>query len=820
MYGQPDQAPDADVAYEIENPSEFEWLDDDELDAAEAAQIAAVTDDTPTESPELAELIAAQVDITECLEIGASLTAAKGRLRKALVAQHLAQLPPDATDTDRAKAKAEAEKQFEAEKHEIEIRKVNLRRQQAEAAAEAKAKAASARRYPETDDGNAQMWADRCSGTVKYAGDAGQWLIWTETVWVRTKFDGIPIQIAREAIRELENPEWSEASQSENHIQAAVNLGKRDPKIACSMDTFDQKGFEANTPGGIAALDHPPGLVAGDGIRPCDPASLHTRITGVAPDFSAGMPKFLKFLDQTFHNDDVIDSWLTDYRAANPAETDRWIADIIREKSPSQLFDLAIKYLTEHPELLPDVATNEAAEHPNIGYDLVLQWLTEQHRDGHLATVTSTQNYLLKQHPEQAVAYVTRYAVEYPEVALDLIREHLDTHPADHDRLVVQFSDWYVEQMTRFLQKAFGLTLIGRVIEHIFPMAIGDGGNGKGVLFELMLAIFGTYATTLDPTFLIETRDEPHPAQIADLQGIRFALASETKPGDRFNEPKIKRHTGGDTRKARFMGGNWFTYTPTDTIWLMTNYLAKVPSGGRSFWRRLLLIRFNNEPAVINPNLKQELLDEEGPAILAWVIEGARLYLAEGLQPPEFVRNDTAEYAEEEDHLADFVAEQLLVTGNRADKVNQTALYEKYTMFCRSRRKSAFDLGNLSRKLKKQFGIGTCRSNHVRSYVGVQTREQAQLAGYYQLQTRTHSQSPWDDVPGGIQLPLHSQFAGDWVDAEDPEGQGRPFHVSADGKHAELDWDGEGYTPYCHGKHYGKCETEIPNWNYSTMGQH
>lgn len=81
-------------------------------------------------------------------------------------------------------------------------------------------------------------------------------------------------------------------------------------------------------------------------------------------------------------------------------------------------------------------------------------------------------------------------------------------------------------------------------------------------------------------------------------------------------------------------------------------------------------------------NLADLLVMEEGPGILAWLIDGARRYLAGARDPtgPERVRIATTAYAETEDHTGRFYDECCRL--GPALRAEQTALYAAYKAWC------------------------------------------------------------------------------------------------------------------------------------------
>ena len=119
-------------------------------------------------------------------------------------------------------------------------------------------------------------------------------------------------------------------------------------------------------------------------------------------------------------------------------------------------------------------------------------------------------------------------------------------------------------------------TLTGRTDEQVFFLAYGTGANGKSTLFELLLDILGEYGRASEfDTFLSTDRGNTRVMEgIAKLQGIRFALASETDSSRRFSEALVKKITGGDTVTGSFLYGCLLYTSPSPRDGL----LSRMPS--------------------------------------------------------------------------------------------------------------------------------------------------------------------------------------------------------------------------------------------------
>lgn len=230
----------------------------------------------------------------------------------------------------------------------------------------------------------------------------------------------------------------------------------------------------------------------------------------------------------------------------------------------------------------------------------------------------------------------------------------------------------------RYMQRLLGAALIGEVRWHIFPVWVGSGRNGKSVIIDVVMSLLDSYAHMLPRKFFVEKRGESHPTDIAGLRGRRVAFASEVPRDAAFDEDLVKQVTGEARLTGRFMRQDFFTFRNQATYFLAANHLPTVKAGGDGFWRRVRKIDFPNQiaPGDENPYLPQELVREEGPAILAWMIEGAVAVIAGGPQDPQSVLQATREYRMQEDAIARFLNEQIIEMPEV--KVSRDLVYDQY----------------------------------------------------------------------------------------------------------------------------------------------
>ena len=240
-------------------------------------------------------------------------------------------------------------------------------------------------------------------------------------------------------------------------------------------------------------------------------------------------------------------------------------------------------------------------------------------------------------------------------------------------------------EIRQYVQRLIGYSAIGVVREHLLPFCYGTGGNGKGVLLEAVKAVLGNYAGVTPAGFLMTTRYEKHETEKAKLSGLRYVICAEVNEKDKFDEAKVKGLSGGDTVTARFMRQDHFDFAPTHQLWLMGNYQPDVESGGPSFWRRLRLIPFQTSVAEedIVEDLQGILAREFGPAVLAWIVDGARQYTESGLLEPSGVRAATDAYAADVDTVGRFLDEECYTGPSYKDQFTPvTTLRAAYETWC------------------------------------------------------------------------------------------------------------------------------------------
>lgn len=215
--------------------------------------------------------------------------------------------------------------------------------------------------------------------------------------------------------------------------------------------------------------------------------------------------------------------------------------------------------------------------------------------------------------------------------------------------------------MRGYLGRLLGHALEGRVTEHVMPIFHGPGRNGKGTLTGAVKAALGDYADAADPELLTARTFDAHPTGTADLFGLRLAVLHETDRGRRLAEGTVKRLTGGDRIKARFMRENFWSFEPSHTFLMLTNHKPVISGTDEAIWSRLRLVPWD----VVIPAEERDVhladkLAGELDAVLDFLVRGYRDWCAAGLADPEQVTTATMTYRAESDVLGRFIDQRCL----------------------------------------------------------------------------------------------------------------------------------------------------------------
>ncbi|MCM1506976.1 MAG: phage/plasmid primase, P4 family [Ruminococcus flavefaciens] len=233
------------------------------------------------------------------------------------------------------------------------------------------------------------------------------------------------------------------------------------------------------------------------------------------------------------------------------------------------------------------------------------------------------------------------------------------------------------KELIRYIQKALGYSLSGDTSEQCAFFLYGTGRNGKSTFLEVVRRIMGDYVTNIQPeSIMIKASTNTANSDIARLKGARLVTSVEPNEGMRLNEGLLKQLTGDDMITARKLYGDEFEFRPEFKLWMATNHKPTIRGTDLGIWRRINIIPFTVTipETAVDRNLSRKLM-KELPDILAWIVEGYKLWKAEGLRKPKVIADAVEEYRNEMDVISAFLASDYVMQGG---EVKAQALYAVY----------------------------------------------------------------------------------------------------------------------------------------------
>ena len=240
------------------------------------------------------------------------------------------------------------------------------------------------------------------------------------------------------------------------------------------------------------------------------------------------------------------------------------------------------------------------------------------------------------------------------------------------------------QALINYVQEIVGLVAIGQVYLEALIIAYGSGRNGKSTFWNTIANVLGTYTGHLSADALTTGVRRNVKPEMAEVKGKRLIISAELEEGKRLNTSIVKQLCSTDEIYAEKKYMKPFSFTPSHTIVLYTNYLPHVGGNDEGIWRRLIVIPFKATIAKRNDikNYAQYLTEKAGPAVLQWIIEGAQRTFQQNyrLTTPAAVEKAVNAYHADNDWLGHFLNEKCELNPEYEQKSGD--LYQKYREYC------------------------------------------------------------------------------------------------------------------------------------------
>lgn len=239
-------------------------------------------------------------------------------------------------------------------------------------------------------------------------------------------------------------------------------------------------------------------------------------------------------------------------------------------------------------------------------------------------------------------------------------------------------------ELIDYVQQIVGMAAVGRVYMESLVIAYGEGRNGKSTFWNTIARVLGTYSGNMSSDTLTVGCKRNVKPELAEAKGKRLIIAAELEEGMRLNTAVVKQMCSTDEIFAEKKYKDPFSFTPSHTLVLYTNHLPRVGANDPGTWRRLIVIPFHAriEGAGDVKNYADFLVSEAAPAVMAWIIEGAKKVISRNfhIPCPACVEDAIKSYRENNDWLGHFLGECCEVAANYTEKSGE--LYRAYRCYC------------------------------------------------------------------------------------------------------------------------------------------
>ena len=294
--------------------------------------------------------------------------------------------------------------------------------------------------------------------------------------------------------------------------------------------------------------------------------------------------------------------------------------------------------------------------------------------------------------PEDYVCLHTGY--DYPTKSNPEVRKEI------RDLLFSIWEDWSVVD---YVLAVMALQLHGKKKYEEFYVWTGRGGNGKGVITELVKRSLGDYFHSIPHDCITkrsDKKDAPNPP-MAKAKGKRFVQAQEPEADDKLQIGTIKELTGGDEISARALYHDPVVYVPQFGLFLQCNTIPKLNKLDGGIKRRMVIIyfpfQFVDKPhethhRKINHDLKDKITKST-----EWRDEFVLMLLdvykaTKELVKPKFISDHTDEYLAENDAVRSWIEENYTTNCDVNDKHYKLPAEELRKQFISDTNTPPFDM--------------------------------------------------------------------------------------------------------------------------------
>ena len=266
-----------------------------------------------------------------------------------------------------------------------------------------------------------------------------------------------------------------------------------------------------------------------------------------------------------------------------------------------------------------------------------------------------------------------------------------------------------------FLQKAFGYALTGDLGEHVFFYLYGPPGTGKSTVVEIPRRVLGSYSASAEADiFMTMTQRSEVLNTLAKLGGTRLVHVSEVPQGTTWKTSQLNKMVEGVPVTVKLLYADVYSMEPQFSLFFTANHQPRVKSPRDGIWRRINVVPFNHAipKDKQDKHLVPKIVKREGEGILAWMVEGYKMWREEGfIDEPVDVTQARGAYEEEQSEVVAFLADWTIE--DEDSYIQRSKLYADYKAWhnARKRRGEPIKKGEFNDEMAKGHALDHTRDH-------------------------------------------------------------------------------------------------------------
>jgi P4 family phage/plasmid primase-like protien len=313
----------------------------------------------------------------------------------------------------------------------------------------------------------------------------------------------------------------------------------------------------------------------------------------------------------------------------------------------------------------------------------------------------------------------------------------------------------------KFFQKAVGYSLLANPVEKVMIFMQGlRGNNGKSLKNGIIRHVLGDYSESARPELIVtpygtteSSSANGHDTALFKLKKKRYLNINE--PQGQFKNQKVKQLIGdlGTGISAREMHGRESTLNIECVVFVDSNSVPNIPNNDNATWSRLLVLPYDkyfikdsDSDDVKKEELKKGnkfedkkladyLKQNESAGILNWMLEGVRLYRAEGLIPTESMNLAKERLKSDRDPLNTWLV-QNLKDCEKSKSVTRKDLWTAWQEFEKANNTQIFKTNQTFYLAIEQKGIQISKYSGEWVCTGKMLRTDAEVKEFVKLQIK------------------------------------------------------------------------------------